>query len=391
MIDYLNEAHELFEFTRFLRRDFHRHPELGFQELRTAGVVTHTLTELGFEVFPGVGKTGVIALLEGLKPGPVVLIRFDMDALPIIENTGADYASTIPGVMHACGHDAHTAIGLTVARILYNHRQELCGTIKFVFQPAEEGLGGAEGMIADGALRNPKPTYALGMHVWNEKPIGWIGISAGPIMAAAEVFDVHIIGKGGHGAIPNLTVDPIVASAQVVTALPNIVSRNVSPLETAVVSVTTIHGGEAFNVIPPRVEFQGTIRTFDPDIRKIVLSRFEEIVTGVSTAMGCQVEIELKSLTPAVTNDLGVTKSVQASAVRILPSDDLENTFRTMGSEDMAFFLEQVPGCFVFIGSANQEKGFDAPHHHPRFDIDEDVLPKAAALLAGSAVDLLMV
>jgi amidohydrolase len=210
-------------------------------------------------------------------------------------------------------------------------------------------------------------------------------------MAAAEVFDVHIIGKGGHGAIPNLTVDPIVASAQVVTALQNIVSRNVSPLETAVVSVTTIHGGEAFNVIPPRVEFQGTIRTFDPDIRKIVLSRFEEIVTGVSTAMGCQVEIELKSLTPAVTNDLGVTKSVQASAVRILPSDDLENTFRTMGSEDMAFFLEQVPGCFVFIGSANQEKGFDAPHHHPRFDIDEDVLPKAAALLAGSAVDLLMV
>ncbi len=389
MPDYLSEAQELYEFTRFLRRDFHRHPELGFQETRTAGVVARSLTELGLEVTPGIGKTGVVALLEGSQPGPVVMLRFDMDALPIKEETGAEYASVNPGVMHACGHDAHTAIGITVARILNTHRQELCGTIKFVFQPAEEGLGGAEGMIAGGVLDNPKPIYALGLHVWNEKPLGWLGATIGPEMAAAEIFHVRITGKGGHGAIPNLAIDPVVASAQVITALQNIVSRNVSPLQTAVVSVTTVHGGEAFNVIPPAVDLTGTIRTFEPEVREKVLGRFKEIVTSISAGMGCQAEIELTPLTPAVINDPGVTRSVLASAAKILPGDHCETGFRTMGSEDMAFFLQRVPGCFIFVGSANKEKKLDAPHHHPRFDIDEEVLPKAVALMVGAAVDLL--
>ena len=389
MADYLSEAQELFEFTRFLRRDFHRHPELGFQEVRTAGVVARTLTELGLEVTTGIGKTGVVALLEGSQPGPVVMLRFDMDALPIKEETGAEYASANPGVMHACGHDAHTAIGITVARMLNTHRQELRGTIKFVFQPAEEGLGGADSMIADGVLGDPQPTCALGLHVWNEKPLGWIGATPGPEMAAAEIFHVRIIGKGGHGAIPNLTVDPVVASAQVITALQNIVSRNVSPLQTAVVSVTTIHGGEAFNVIPSAVDLTGTIRTFEPEVREKVMSRFKEIVTSVSAGLGCQAEIELNPLTAAVINDPDVTRSVLASAARILPQDQCEAGFRTMGSEDMASFLNRVPGCFILIGSANKAKKLDAPHHHPRFDIDEDVLPKAAALMAGAAVDLL--
>jgi amidohydrolase len=389
MPDYLSEAQELFEFTRFLRRDFHRHPELGFQEVRTAGVVARTLTELGLEVTTGVGKTGVVALLEGARPGPVVMLRFDMDALPIVEQTGVEYASGNPGVMHACGHDAHTAIGITVARILNLHRQELCGTVKFVFQPAEEGLGGAEGMIADGVLDNPKPVFALGLHVWNEKPLGWLGAVSGPEMAAAEIFHVRIIGRGGHGAIPNLTIDPVPAAAQVITALQNIVSRNVSPLQTAVVSVTTVHGGEAFNVIPPAVDLTGTIRTFEPEVREKVLTRFSEIITGVANGMGCQAEIEVTPLTPAVINDPAVTRSVLASAAKILSGDQCETSFRTMGSEDMAFFLQRVPGCFVFIGSANHEKNLDAPHHHPRFDIDEDVLPKAVALMAGAAVDLL--
>jgi amidohydrolase len=389
MTDYLNEAQELFEFTRFLRRDFHRHPELGFKEVRTAGIVTRSLTELGLEVTPRIGKTGVVALLEGSKPGPVIMLRFDMDALPIVEETGAEYASGNPGVMHACGHDAHTAVGLTVARILYNHRQELNGTLKFVFQPAEEGLGGAESMIADGVLENPKPICALGLHVWNEKPVGWLGVAAGPIMAAGEIFHLKIIGKGGHGAIPNLSIDPIVASAQVITALQSIVSRNVSSLKTAVVSVTTIHGGEAFNVIPPSVQMQGTIRTFEPEVRRTVLGRFEDIIKGVAQGMGCQAEIEVNKLTPAVVNDPQIARSVQATSRRIFPSDQLETEYRSMVSEDMAYFLERVPGCFVLLGSANPAKGLNAPHHHPRFDFDEEVLPKAAALMAGAAVELL--
>jgi amidohydrolase len=390
MTDQLSEAQELFEYSRFLRRDFHRHPELGFQEVRTAGVVTRTLTELGLEVTPGIGKTGVVALLEGNQPGPVVMLRFDMDALPIVEETGAEYASENHGVMHACGHDAHTAIGLTVARILHNHRQEISGTVKFVFQPAEEGLGGADGMIVAGVLDNPKPNFALGVHVWNEKPLGWVGIAPGPVMAAADIFKVRITGKGGHGAVPNLSVDPVVASTQVINALQSIVARNIAPLQSAVVSVTAIHGGEAFNVIPPFVEFRGTIRAFEPEVHAKVLRRFEEITNGVPTALGCKAEIELTGITPAVINDLKVTNSVQASAATILPHEKLETDFCTMGSEDFAFFSQQVPSCFIFIGSANPEKGLDAPHHHPRFDIDEGVLPKAAALMAGAALDLLL-
>ncbi len=389
MPDFLNEAQELFEFTQFLRRDFHRHPELGFQEVRTAGIVARSLTELGMEVTAGVGKTGVVGLLEGNKPGPVVMLRFDMDALPVTEETGAEYASENPGVMHACGHDAHTAIGITLARILNNHRQEFPGTVKFVFQPAEEGLGGAEGMIKDGALESPKPDCALGLHVWNERPVGWIGISPGPIMAAAESFCVRIHGKGGHGAVPDLTADPVVASAQVIAALQSIVSRNVSPLKTAVVSVTMVHGGDAFNVIPSSVELQGTIRTFEPDVREQVINRFGEIINSVCNGMGCKAEIEITRLTSAVVNNAQVARSARASAEHTLPQEKIEADFRTMGSEDMAYFMEKVPGCYIFVGSANSAKGFDAPHHHPHFDIDEQVLPKAVALLAGATVDLL--
>ncbi len=265
MNDFLAEAQALFEYTQSMRRDFHAHPELGFQEVRTAGIVTRELTALGLEVHPGVGGTGVVALLEGSKPGPVVLVRADMDALPIHEETGASYASQNEGVMHACGHDGHTAVLLTVAKMLTAHRNEFSGTVKFMFQPAEEGMGGAEKMLESGILDNPKVDVALALHVWNEKPVGWIGISSGPAMAGAEIFKIKVVGKGGHGAVPHLAVDPILAAAQIVSALQGIVSRNIAPLQTAVVSVCTIHGGETFNVIPPAVEMTGTIRTFEPD------------------------------------------------------------------------------------------------------------------------------
>jgi len=287
MPDFLSEAQALFEYTQSMRRDFHAHPELGFHEVRTAGIVAKELTALGLEVHTGVGGTGVVALIEGAKPGPVVLVRADMDALPIHEETGAPYASQNPGVMHACGHDGHTAVLLTVAKMLNAHRSQLSGTVKFMFQPAEEGMGGAEKMIEDGVLENPKVDVALALHVWNEKPVGWVGIASGPAMAGAEIFKIKVRGKGGHGAVPHLAVDPILAAAQVVSALQGIVARNIAPLQTAVVSVCTIHGGETFNVIPPAVEMTGTIRTFEPAVRTRVLERFEKTVHSIAEGMGC--------------------------------------------------------------------------------------------------------
>jgi amidohydrolase len=389
MADYLKEALALFEYTRNMRRDFHIHPELGFQEVRTAGIVAHELKALGLEVTTGVAQTGVVALLEGGRPGPVVLLRFDMDALPITEETGADYASQNPGVMHACGHDGHTAVGLTVARLLQAHASELTGTVKFVFQPAEEGLGGAEAMVAAGVLENPRPDLCLGLHVWNEFPYGVLGITGGPMMSAAEIFTIKVTGKGGHGAVPNLAIDPVLAASQIITALQSIPSRNVSPLKSAVVTVGAIHGGEAFNVIPPTVELKGTIRTFEPEVRQLVLERFESVVNGVAQSLGCQAEISVKSITPAVINDRPAAARVRLTAERILPDFTVRADCMTMGSEDMAFMMQEVPGCYFFIGTANPAKGLNAPHHHPRFDIEEEALPRAAALMAAAAADLL--
>ncbi len=395
MNDFLNESLALFDYTQKMRRDFHMHPELGFNEIRTGGIVASELQALGLEVTKGVGKTGVVGLLEGAKPGPTLLIRFDMDALPITEQTGAEYASQNPGVMHACGHDGHTAIGLTVAKMLNARRDQLAGTVKFVFQPAEEtfgddGLGGAEWMIRDGALLNPKPDFALGMHLWNEQPLGWIGAAAGPVMAGADEFKIVITGKGGHGAVPHATVDPVLATAHVVTALQSIVSRNVAPLQTAVVSVTTIHGGTAFNVIPGEVSVHGTIRTFELAVRAKVVERFEEIVHGVAGALGCQADITVTQVTPALINDLRIAMRVQEAARRVLPNSQLDTaSFTTMGAEDMAFFLDRVPGCYFFVGSANRDKGLDYGHHHPKFDVDENAMPRAAALMASAAADFL--
>ena len=389
MPDFLTEANDLFEYTQALRRDFHRHPELGFKEVRTAGIVARELNALGLEITTGVAETGVVALLEGKRPGPVALLRFDMDALPIGEQTGAEYASLNPGVMHACGHDGHTAIGLTVARLLNTHRNELAGTVKLVFQPAEEGLGGATRMIEAGVLQNPQPDFSLGLHLWNEKRLGWLGVTSGPTMAAAEIFRLRVVGKGGHGAVPNLAVDPVVTAAQIVIALQSIVARNVSPLQSAVVSVTTIHGGDAFNVIPSQVELTGTIRTFDPVVRQRILERFHQVVVSQAEAFNCQIEVDIQSITPAVINNPKVAARVQSVAGDLLPESELDTHYSTMGSEDMSFFMQEVPGCFFFIGSANPEKGLDSAHHHPRFDFDERALPRAAALMATAATKLL--
>ena len=397
MPDFLKQARELFPYTQSLRRDFHMHPELGFREIRTGGIVAKELEALGIEVTKGVGKTGVVALLEGTKPGPTLLLRFDMDALPINEQTGAEYASQNPGVMHACGHDGHTAIGLTVAKILHAHRDQINGTVKFCFQPSEEGtngeeIGGAEMMMRDGLLESPNVDMALALHLWNEKPLGWLGIGGGPMMAGAELFEIKVVGKGGHGAIPSGTLDPIVAAAQIVTALQTIVSRNVSPLDTAVVSVTTFHSGTAFNVIPSETTLGGTIRTFDSGVRQKVLQRFEQIVRGTAESLGCQVEITLKRITPALVNDPWISQKVQETSRRILPDSELHTaSYLTMGAEDAAFLLEKVNGCFFFVGSANRERNLDYGHHHPKFDFDEEALIRGSALMAAAAMDVLNV
>ncbi len=391
LTDYLEEAGRLFEYCRGLRRDFHAHPELGFQEVRTSQIVARELIETGLDsVKTGVARTGVVAMVEGARPGPVILLRFDMDALPVVEETGAEYASKNHGVMHACGHDGHTAVGLTVARLLSSHRKELAGRIKFVFQPAEEGLGGAELMVTEGVLDNPKPDYSLAMHVWNEKPNNWLGITAGPIMAAAETFRVKVTGKGGHGAVPHRTYDPIFTAAQIVTSVQSIVSRNVPPLDSAVVSVGSIQGGTAFNIIPSEVILMGTIRSFKPAIRERVLTRFYQIVKGVANSLECNAEIDIQSITPAVVNDLTLTQRVRDAAINLFPSDEIDGAASTMGSEDFAFLMENIPGCFIFVGSANPEKGLDASHHHPRFDFDENALIKGTALLATVTAGLLV-
>ena len=391
MPNYLSEAQTLFSYTQTLRRDFHKHPEIGFQEVRTAGIVARELRELGLEVSTGIAETGVVAMLEGSNPGPVALLRFDMDALPIHEETGAPYASQTPGVMHACGHDGHTAIGLTVARLLHAHRDELAGTVKLVFQPAEEGLGGAKRMVDEGVLADPHPDMSFALHLWNDKPFGWLGITPGPAMAASGRFQITVTGSGGHGASPQLTRDPVAASAQIISALQTIVSRNVRPLDSAVVSVTAIEAGEAFNVIPSTAVMKGTCRTYRPETNQLLKERMEKITVGIAEAMGCTAEIVFWEVTPAVDNDPQLATKIQSIATRLFPDAYIDPKERTMGSEDMAYMMDDIPGCYFFVGSNNPEAGLDAPHHHPKFDFDERALPRAAGMMATVAAEFLRV
>lgn len=373
------------------RRDLHMHPELGFQETRTAGVVTEHLTRLGYRVYTGVAETGVIGLMQGARPGPTVMLRFDMDALPIQEENAVEYASQTPGVMHACGHDGHVAIGLGAATMLQRHRDEWAGTVKLVFQPAEEGLNGAEVMVRAGALDDygPRPDMAFGLHLWNRSPVGQAVLTVGPMLAAAERWSLTVRGQGGHGALPHQTADPIVAAAQIISALQTIVSRNVDPQKTAVVTVGTVSGGTAFNVIPGEVELTGTIRTFDADVREAVLSRLHTLCRDIGSGMGVEADLQVDMLTPAVINDTEAAELLRQAAAGVLGEVSVHGDFRTMGSEDMAFFLCEVPGSYMFLGSANTERGLDYPHHNSRFDFDEAALPLGVAILVEAATRFL--
>lgn len=388
-MDIRSEAESLFNFTRGIRRDIHKHPEVGYNEYRTAKLIADELSALGYEVKTGVGKTGVVGVMNGRRKTPVMMLRFDMDALPIQETNTTDYASLNPGVMHACGHDSHVAVGLTVAKILAAHQLDLQGTVKLIFQPAEEGGAGALAMINDGALLDPTPDYALGMHVWNEKPLGWFGITEGPAMAGANMITFTVTGHGGHGASPHLTADPVIAAAQILTALQTIVSRNISPLESAVVSITQIEGGSAFNIIPSSVTANGTIRAFLPEVQAKVFARFEEIVHDIARAMSCSAETKIDQGTKSVINDTKVARKVYKIASQLWPNAQIENNFRTMGAEDMSEFLLRIPGCFVMVGSANEDRHLNSPHHSSSFDIDEICLPDAVVLLVNATLELM--
>ena len=381
-IDFRTEAHALREELIARRRDLHEHPEIAFEEVRTSGIVAEELNKLGLEVQTGVGKTGVVGILDGDEDGPTVLVRADMDALPIEEENDVPYRSTVAGKMHACGHDAHTSIGLGVAKVMSQHRDQLRGRIKFVFQPAEEVAGGALAMIKDGVLEHPRPDVSLGLHVWSGIPIGEVGITSGPTMAGSNAFKITVTGKGGHGASPHETHDPVICAAQMITALQTVVSRNVDPLDGAVVSVTQMQAGSADNVIPQQAVLRGTTRAFRQEVQTLIKERMQTVVENLAAAMNCAATLEYNDQTVPVINDPVVTERVRGALGTIMDPNKIRFDERTMGAEDMGYLMDDVPGLFMFVGAANSELGADYPHHHPKFNIDEDVLPLSVALMS---------
>ncbi|MFO7714424.1 M20 family metallopeptidase [Desulfosarcina sp.] len=368
------------------RRELHRMPELGFLEDKTSAYVADYLKREGLSVTTGIARTGVVGLLETGRPGPILLIRADMDALPITEATGLAFASQNPGVMHACGHDGHTAMALVTATAMKALKDRIKGGIKFVFQPAEEGPGGAKPMIEAGVMENPHVDYALGCHIWPTIPEGTIGIRAGALLAAMFRFDLTITGKGGHGAMPHLCVDALDTGCQVVAALQRIVSRQMDPLQPAVVTVGKFQAGTAFNVIPESANLCGTARTFDKAIWKRWPEIIEIIVRGVCNSMGAGFEMSYEPGYPPTVNDPDMAERVRRIAGEVVGVDRVVVPEKTLGGEDMAFFLERVPGCFFCLGAGNDAY---AGIHNPRFGFNEEILLTGVETYCRAAIDLL--
>ncbi len=374
------------------RRYLHEHPELGFQEQNTARFVAERLAALGAEdIRTGIAGTGVTALVRGSRgDGKCVLLRADMDALPIVEENAVEYVSTNPGVMHACGHDAHTTMLLGAARILLERKDQFAGSVKLCFQPSEEANGGgAAPMIAAGVLENPHVDACFGQHVMSDRPTGEVWISGGPIQASADMFTITVLGKGGHGAMPHTSVDPIMIASDIVSGLHKIVPRNVDPLDPVVVSVCSFHSGSAFNIIPDTAELKGTVRTFSPENRDLAEERLLQIAEGVAAAHGASVTIKYDRGYPPTVNDDAMAAFAAESIRTIVGDDNLKPMVPIMPAEDMSYFLIERPGAYFMTGCGNAEKGIVWPHHHPRFDVDEDVLGIGVAALVQVAIDYL--
>ena len=358
------------------RRDFHMHPELGLEEVRTSGIVAERLRALGFDdVRTGIAVTGVKAVLHGGKPGRTIMLRADMDALPIEEENAVEYRSRTAGTMHACGHDAHTAILLSAARILIRHRDEIPGAIVFCFQPAEEGRGGARKMIAEGVMEDPQVDAAIGLHVIQEMPLGTVNVMPGPMMAGGDVFSVTIQGKGGHAAMPHTTVDALMVAVEIVGALQTLVSREVEPVSPAVVTTATLHaGGTASNIIADTATFSGTTRWFDLATGEYLAERLPALVQGIAESMRATAEVTMTRIVPPTANEPQMAELVRDVATEVVGADKVLSGPRTMGGEDFSEFTHHVPSCFFWIGSRDEASSKVWGHHHPRFDIDERCL-----------------
>ena len=370
------------------RRDFHMHPELGLEEFRTSGIVVERLRAIGFDdIRTGIAVTGVKAVLRGGRPGKTLLLRADMDALPIEEENEVGYRSQTAGTMHACGHDGHTAMLLAAARVLHRHREEIPGTIVFCFQPAEEGRGGAEKMVAEGVLENPAVDAALGLHLMQDFPLGTIQAYPGPAMAAADGFTVKIQGRGGHAATPEHTVDALMVAVQIVATLQTLVSREVAPLSPAVVTTAILHaGGTARNIIADTATFAGSIRWFDKETGDLLAERVPAIIKGVAATMRATAEVEYSRGVPPTANDPEMAALVRAAAEGVAGVERVITGKQIMGSEDFSEFTQRVPSCFFFVGSRDEASGKVWSHHHPRFDIDERSLAIGAEVMVRSAV-----
>jgi len=360
------------------RRDFHKHPELSFQEKRTSKIVAEKLIHYGLKVSKNIGKTGVVGILKGNKKGKTIALRADMDALPIQETGSLPYKSIYNGVMHACGHDAHTAMLLGAAEVLSKMYKKINGEIRFIFQPAEEGYGGAKFMIEDGAIDNVDEIY--GMHVWNYQKSGTVGVQSGPVMAAADMFTIDIKGIGGHGATPQGTVDCIIVASHLIQALQTIVSRNTNPLESTVVTIGKINGGYNFNIIADKITLKGTTRAYTEKNRSLIKTRMKEIITGISKTFGAKIIFKYKDGYPPVINNLNTTLNVKKIAQGIVGKDVIK-PYLSMGGEDFSYFANKIPGCFFFLGTAPKNMPImSVPQHCSHFNIDEK------AMLIGSSI-----
>lgn len=383
------EALELAPFLRRIFQTLHQAPELGNQEHRTASLIRSQLDEWGIACSACAG-TGTVAVIQGGKPGRTIGFRADIDALPITEETGLPYASTSPGVMHACGHDFHTAALLGAAALLARRRGEIAGNIKLFFQPDEEGDGGAARMIADGCMESPHVDAVLCCHVESGIPTGTVAVRSGPICAASNPFSVKLRGRGTHGAKPHLGTDVIVAGAQIITALQTVSSRRTAPTEPVVVTVGSFHSGAAGNVLPEEAVFTGILRTMGGQARERVKKDFRAIVSGIAAGMGVEAEIEIFESYPGCRNDPAMTGLVRQAAGKVLGAGNVRELGEpSLGTDDFGYFSDAVPGCYYYVGVGCEEKGFTFPNHNPHFAADPDALPLAAAIHVQSALDFL--
>lgn len=390
-MDIINEAMELKDEFIEYRRDFHKHPELGMEETRTSKIVADFLKSLGLEVKTEVANTGVVGLLRGEEEGPTMGLRADMDALPIKEQSGVSYSSIYEGKMHACGHDGHTAILMGAAKLLARHKDKIKGNVKFIFQPAEEGPGGARPMIEEGVLENPKVSAMFGLHInTTSGKAGQIEYGSGPRSAGTGTARIKIKGFGGHGAHPHKSIDAIMASAHVLTTLQTIISREIDPLEPVVITMGTINGGYRHNVIADEVSMTGTIRTLNEGLRKSMPARFDRIIKGVCESLRCEYELDYSLGVPSVMNNVEMTDLVKESAEHLLGKENAVNVEQpSMGGEDFCYFSQAVPSSFFRLSARSEEKGCTYPGHHPKYNFNEESIPYGIAMFVQIVINYL--